>query len=61
MATLDQYMITVTRIATLEISFLNVAMEAWLVFDISGPAYRKIISSVLNIALLRLQVMGEAK
>ena len=56
-----QTALTVARIATLAVPFLNVVMGAWLIFDISGPAYRKIIPSVLNIALLRLQVMGEAK
>lgn len=52
---------TVARIATLAVPFLNVVMGVWLIADISGPAYRKIVPSVLNIALLRLQVKGESQ
>ena len=51
---------TAARFAALVIPFLNVVMVAWLVFDISGPAYRKIIPSVLNIALLRLSYSEKA-
>lgn len=54
-----QTALTVARIATLAIPFLNAAMAAWLIFDISGPAYRKIVPSVLNIAILRLQIDSE--
>lgn len=43
------------RIALVAVPFLNAIMGAWLIFDISGPAYRKIVPSVLNIAVLRLQ------
>jgi uncharacterized protein YaaW (UPF0174 family) len=46
--------LTAARFAVLAIPFLNIIMGAWLIFDISGPAYRKIVPSVLNIALLRL-------
>ena len=52
--------ITVGNVAARAIPFLNIAMGAWMVYDISGPAYRKIIPSVLNIALLRIQASGEA-
>lgn len=47
------------RFALLTVPFLNAVMGAWLIFDISGPAYRKIVPSVLNIAVLRLQDMSE--
>ena len=50
----------VASTAARAVPFLNVAMTAWLVYDISGPAYRKIVPSVLNIALLRIQVNGES-
>ena len=56
-----QVAFTVARAATLAVPFLNVIMGAWLIFDLSGPAYRKIAPSVLNIALLRLQAMGESR
>jgi uncharacterized protein YaaW (UPF0174 family) len=45
---------TIVRFAALAIPFVNAVMAAWLAFDIAGPAYRKIVPSVLNIALLRL-------
>lgn len=45
---------TTLQIIALAIPFLNIAMGAWLVFDIAGPAYRKVIPSVMNIAILRL-------
>lgn len=32
---------------------LNIIMAGWLVFDISGPAFRKTVPSVITIALLR--------
>lgn len=48
-----------TRFALLAVPFLNAIMGAWLVLDISGPAYRKIVPSVFNIAMLRLQDMSE--
>lgn len=50
-----QIALNTTRMLTLAIPFLNVIMAGWLVFDLSGPAYRKIIPSVLNIALLRME------
>ncbi|MDR0549335.1 MAG: hypothetical protein LBI10_08035 [Deltaproteobacteria bacterium] len=46
--------INVTRLATMAVPFLNVIMGVWLLLDITGPAYRKIIPSVFNIAFLRL-------
>ncbi|QLA15799.1 hypothetical protein [Desulfolutivibrio sulfoxidireducens] len=43
------------RMVTLAVPFLNVIMGAWLVFDISGPAYRKTVPTVFHVGLLRLQ------
>lgn len=51
--------LSAARYALLAVPFLNAIMGAWLVFDISGPAYRKIVPSVLNIAVLRLQDLSE--
>lgn len=39
--------------AGLLIPGINIIMAGWLVFDISGPAYRKTVPSVITIALLR--------
>lgn len=47
------------RIAALLVPFLNIFMSAWLVVSIAGPAYRKIVPSVIDIALLRLQQKQE--
>lgn len=47
------------RIAALLVPFLNIFMSAWLVVTIAGPAYRKIVPSVIDIALLRLQQKQE--
>lgn len=47
------------RIALVAVPFLNAIMGAWLIFDISEPAYRKIVPSVLNMAVLRLQDMAK--
>jgi len=43
------------RLVGLAIPFLNVAMAAWLAIDIAGPAYRKTVPTVFQVALLRLQ------
>jgi hypothetical protein len=43
-----------TRIAALFIPFLNTILGAKTIFDIAKPAYRKIVPSVIEIALLRL-------
>ncbi len=43
------------RLVGLAIPFLNVAMVAWLAIDISGPAYRKTVPTVFQVALLRMQ------
>lgn len=37
------------------IPFVNIIMGALLVFDVTGPAYRKTVPTVLTIAALRLQ------
>lgn len=36
------------------IPFLNIVMAAWLIVDIAGPAYRKIVPTVISIAMLRM-------
>ena len=54
LAATEQTALVTARIATLAIPFINVVMAGWMIYDISGPAYRKIIPSVMNIALLRL-------
>lgn len=51
-----QTALTAARFAALAVPFLNVIMTAWLIWDISGPAYRKIVPSVFNIALLRIEM-----
>lgn len=43
------------RLAGLAIPFVNVALAAWLAVDIAGPAYRKTVPTVFQVALLRLQ------
>ncbi len=43
------------RLLGLAVPFLNVAMAVWLVIDIAGPAYRKTVPTVFQVALLRLQ------
>jgi len=43
------------RLVGLVIPFLNVALAVWLAIDIAGPAYRKTVPTVFQIALLRLQ------
>ncbi|MDR1296287.1 MAG: hypothetical protein LBO05_02710 [Deltaproteobacteria bacterium] len=49
-----QAVLTTARLAAMAVPFVNVLVAAWLVVDIVGPAYRKIVPSVCNIALLRL-------
>ena len=49
---------SVGRFAAMGVPFLNLIMAAWFIYGISGPAYRKIVPSILNIALLRLQIMS---
>lgn len=43
------------RLLGLAVPFLNVAMAVWLVIDIAGPAYRKTVPTVFQVALLRLR------
>jgi hypothetical protein len=49
-----QIALNATRMLTLAVPFLNVIMAGWLAWDVAGPAYRKIIPSILAIAALRL-------
>lgn len=43
------------RAASFAIPLLNVALVGWTVWDLAGPAYRKTIPTVLEIALLRME------
>ena len=45
----------IAQIAGLAIPLLNAAMIAWTVIDIAGPAFRKTVPTVIEIALLRLE------
>lgn len=45
-------------IVGLAIPLLNVALVAWTVIDLAGPAYRKTVPTVIEIALLRLEFGG---
>lgn len=56
-----QSALTVARLATLAVPFLNIVMGAWLLASITGPAYRKITPSVLNIAMLRIMILGDTQ
>jgi uncharacterized protein YaaW (UPF0174 family) len=38
---------------------LNVIMVGWTVVDIAGPAFRKTVPTVIEIALLRLEYGSE--
>jgi len=42
-------------IASVAIPLLNVVMVGWTVVDLAGPAFRKTVPTVLEIALLRLE------
>lgn len=45
----------VVQFAGYAVPLLNVAMIAWTVIDVAGPAYRKTVPTVIEIALLRLE------
>ena len=42
------------RFASLLVPGLNVLIALWFIIDVSGPAYRKTIPTVIMIAILRL-------
>ncbi len=44
-----------TRIAAYTVPFVGVVLALWTVNDIAGPAYRKTVPTVVQLALLRLQ------
>ena len=48
-----QAALNIARVATLAVPFLNIITGIWLALDISGPAYRKTIPSVILISTLR--------
>jgi uncharacterized protein YaaW (UPF0174 family) len=48
-------MVTTTRLAALAVPFLNILVAVWTIIDIAGPAYRKTVPTVFQVALLRLQ------
>jgi len=45
----------VVQMAGFAVPLLNILMIGWTIVDIAGPAYRKTIPTVLEIALLRLE------
>nr|WP_321258878.1 hypothetical protein [uncultured Pseudodesulfovibrio sp.] len=45
-----------TRAVGAAIPFLNVALFGWLAWDLSGPAFRKTIPTIIDIAILRLKL-----
>ncbi|MGH8068137.1 MAG: hypothetical protein ACRERE_23475 [Candidatus Entotheonellia bacterium] len=47
-------------IVGLAVPLLNVAMIGWTIVDLAGPAFRKTIPTVIEIALLRLEFEGQA-
>jgi uncharacterized protein YaaW (UPF0174 family) len=48
-----------TQIAGWAVPVLNVVFVGWTVMDIAGPAFRKTVPTVLEVALLRLEYAGE--
>jgi uncharacterized protein YaaW (UPF0174 family) len=42
-------------LAGFAIPFLNVVLAAWVIIDIAGPAFRKTVPTVIEIALLRME------
>jgi len=48
-----------TQIAGWGVPFLNVVFVGWTVADIAGPAFRKTVPTVLEVALLRLEYTSE--
>lgn len=48
-----------SSIAGWAVPFLNVALVGWTVADIAGPAFRKTVPTVLEVALLRLEYASE--
>ncbi len=48
-----------TQIAGWGVPFLNVVFVGWTVADIAGPAFRKTVPTVLEVALLRLEFADE--
>jgi len=48
-----------TRAVGAAIPFLNVALFGWLAWDLSGPAFRKTIPTVIDVAILRLKSSSE--
>lgn len=47
---------TAARVAGVAIPVVNVAMTAWLVVDVASPAMRKTLPTVMDIALLRMEL-----
>ena len=44
------------RLAGMAIPLLNIVFAVWLLIDLAGPAYRKTVPAVIQVALLRLAV-----
>ena len=51
--------IAATRIVGLAIPFINIFLGVWTAIDLLGPANRKIVPTVFQIALLRLEHGGD--
>ena len=51
-----QTALSAARLALWFIPVLNVLMVAWTIIDIAGPAYRKTVPTVVEVALLRMEM-----
>jgi len=43
------------RLVGLAVPLLNLVLAAWTVFDLSGPAFRKTVPSIIEVALIRIE------
>lgn len=50
-----------SRLIGLSVPFLNIIFISWTIIDIAGPAYRKIVPTVFQIGLLRLEYGDRGK
>lgn len=51
-----QTALSAARLALWFIPIVNVLMIAWTIIDIAGPAYRKTVPTVVEVALLRMEI-----
>ncbi len=47
-----------SRLPAMLVPFLDVILTGWTIIDIAGPAYRKTVHTVVQIAILRLDFSG---